>query len=54
MSLHSFTCFSDFTVKLVTVQDNSQKVVIQHEAPVMCVSINPQETLLVNCLSLLK
>ena len=44
----TISVFSDFTVKIINVDDSSQKLAFEHEAPLLCVCMNPQETLFVS------
>lgn len=43
---------SDFTVKLVDTEDNSQKVFHGHEAPILSVALDPKGEFLVRCLDI--
>lgn len=40
--------FSDFSIKVVTLQDNSQKSFKGHAAPVLAVALDPQDMYLVS------
>ena len=35
-------------MKIVNIEESSERQALEHEAPVLCVVVNPQETLLVS------
>ena len=49
-----FHIFSDFSVKVVTVEDGAQQVFRGHEAPVRSVALDPDNHFLVRTLSFLR